>query len=79
MQEFEDKKPEIVFEWKDSHTTAKGWIVINSLRGGAAAGGSRCGGGSCGARCSRSGGCWRRGGRGGRGRGDRFGAGGRGG
>ena len=41
MQEFEDKKPEIVFEWQDSHTTAKGWIVINSLRGGAAAGGTR--------------------------------------
>ena len=41
MQEFEDKKPEIVFEWQDSHTIAKGWIVINSLRGGAAAGGTR--------------------------------------
>ena len=41
MQKFEDKKPEIVFEWQDSHTTAKGWIVINSLRGGAAAGGTR--------------------------------------
>ena len=41
MQEFEDKEPEIVFEWQDSHTTAKGWIVINSLRGGAAAGGTR--------------------------------------
>ena len=41
MQEFEDKEPEIVFEWQDSHTSAKGWIVINSLRGGAAAGGTR--------------------------------------
>ena len=41
MQKFEDNKPEIVFEWQDSHTTAKGWIVINSLRGGAAAGGTR--------------------------------------
>ena len=41
MQEFEDKEPEIVFEWQDSHTRAKGWIVINSLRGGAAAGGTR--------------------------------------
>ena len=41
MQEFEDKKPELVFEWQDPHTTAKGWIVINSLRGGAAAGGTR--------------------------------------
>ena len=35
------KKPEIVFEWKDTETDAKGWIVINSLRGGAAAGGTR--------------------------------------
>ena len=41
MQEFEDKEPEIVFEWQDSHTSAKGWIVINSLRGRAAAGGTR--------------------------------------
>ena len=41
MQEFEDKKPELVFEWQDPHTSAKGWIVINSLRGGAAAGGTR--------------------------------------
>ena len=32
---------EIVFEWQDSKTSAKGWIVINSLRGGAAAGGTR--------------------------------------
>ena len=41
MNEFEQKEPEIVFEWQDSETSAKGWIVINSLRGGAAAGGSR--------------------------------------
>ena len=41
MREFEDKKPEIIFEWKDSKTDAEGWIVINSLRGGAAAGGTR--------------------------------------
>jgi len=41
MNEFEQKEPEIVFEWQDSETTAKGWIVINSLRGGAAAGGTR--------------------------------------
>ena len=39
MDEFEQKKPEIVFEWQDTETSAKGWIVINSLRGGAAAGG----------------------------------------
>ena len=41
MDEFEQKKPEIVFEWQDTETSAKGWIVINSLRGGAAAGGTR--------------------------------------
>ena len=41
MNEFEQKEPEIVFEWQDSETSAKGWIVINSLRGGAAAGGTR--------------------------------------
>ena len=38
LKKFESKKPEIVFEWKDSETEAEGWIVINSLRGGAAAG-----------------------------------------
>ena len=41
LKKFEDKKPEIVFEWKDEETDAEGWIVINSLRGGAAAGGTR--------------------------------------
>ena len=41
LKRFEDKKPEIVFEWKDEKTHAEGWIVINSLRGGAAAGGTR--------------------------------------
>ena len=30
-----------MFEWKDKLTEAKGWVVINSLRGGAAAGGTR--------------------------------------
>lgn len=38
---FERKRPEIVFEWKDSETDAEGWVVINSLRGGAAGGGTR--------------------------------------
>jgi glutamate dehydrogenase/leucine dehydrogenase len=38
---FENKKPHIVFEWNDSETDAQGWIVINSLRGGAAGGGTR--------------------------------------
>lgn len=41
LKKYEDKSPEIVFEWKDSETDAEGWIVINSLRGGAAGGGTR--------------------------------------
>ncbi len=41
LQKFENKPPEIVFEWKDSETEAVGWVVINSLRGGAAGGGTR--------------------------------------
>ena len=41
LQKFESKQPEIVFEWKDSETEAEGWVVINSLRGGAAGGGTR--------------------------------------
>ncbi|WP_336128276.1 Glu/Leu/Phe/Val dehydrogenase dimerization domain-containing protein [Mesoflavibacter sp. CH_XMU1422-2] len=38
---YENKAPEIVFNWKDSETDAEGWTVINSLRGGAAGGGTR--------------------------------------
>jgi glutamate dehydrogenase/leucine dehydrogenase len=38
---YENKQPEIVFNWKDSETEAEGWTVINSLRGGAAGGGTR--------------------------------------
>ncbi len=38
---FENKAPEIVFHWHDSETEAQGWVVINSLRGGAAGGGTR--------------------------------------
>ncbi len=41
LQKFENKRPEIVFEWKDTETEAEGWVVINSLRGGAAGGGTR--------------------------------------
>ncbi|MFY7829891.1 MAG: Glu/Leu/Phe/Val dehydrogenase dimerization domain-containing protein [Flectobacillus sp.] len=41
LKRFENKRPEIVFEWKDSETEAEGWVVINSLRGGAAGGGTR--------------------------------------
>ncbi len=41
LKKFENKRPEIVFEWQDSETEAEGWVVINSLRGGAAGGGTR--------------------------------------
>ena len=41
LEKFENKKPEIVFEWKDPESEAVGWVVINSLRGGAAGGGTR--------------------------------------
>lgn len=41
LQKFENKEPEIVFNWKDAETEAEGWTVINSLRGGAAGGGTR--------------------------------------
>lgn len=41
LEKFENKQPEIVFEWKDAETEAEGWVVINSLRGGAAGGGTR--------------------------------------
>lgn len=41
LQKYEDKEPEIIFNWKDPETEAEGWTVINSLRGGAAGGGTR--------------------------------------
>lgn len=41
LKKFENKEPEIVFNWKDPETEAEGWTVINSLRGGAAGGGTR--------------------------------------
>jgi glutamate dehydrogenase/leucine dehydrogenase len=41
LKAFESKAPEIVFEWHDAETEAVGWVVINSLRGGAAGGGTR--------------------------------------
>jgi glutamate dehydrogenase/leucine dehydrogenase len=41
LNKFENKTPEIVFEWNDAETEAQGWVVINSLRGGAAGGGTR--------------------------------------
>ena len=41
LKQYKSRKPEIVFEWNDSETGARGWVVINSLRGGAAGGGTR--------------------------------------
>lgn len=41
LKKFESRNPEIIFEWNDNQTDARGWIVINSLRGGAAGGGTR--------------------------------------
>lgn len=41
LLQYKNKRPEIVFEWKDAETEAEGWVVINSLRGGAAGGGTR--------------------------------------
>jgi len=41
LEKYENKAPEVVFEWRDAETEAKGWVVINSLRGGAAGGGTR--------------------------------------
>jgi glutamate dehydrogenase (NAD(P)+) len=39
--EYLASSPETVVQWKDPETTARGWLVINSLRGGAAGGGTR--------------------------------------
>lgn len=41
LKVYEKKQPEIVFHWKDRETEAEGWVVINSLRGGASGGGTR--------------------------------------
>ena len=41
LKKYEAQTPEIVFEWSDRETDAEGWVVINSLRGGAAGGGTR--------------------------------------
>ena len=41
LKKYENKQPEIVFHWRDQETVAEGWVVINSLRGGAAGGGTR--------------------------------------
>jgi len=41
LHKFEHKEPELVVAWNDTETEARGWMVINSLRGGAAGGGTR--------------------------------------
>ncbi|WNJ20242.1 Glu/Leu/Phe/Val dehydrogenase dimerization domain-containing protein [Pontibacter sp. G13] len=41
LKEFENRSPQIVFHWQDELTEAEGWVVINSLRNGAAGGGTR--------------------------------------
>ena len=41
LDQYSVRAPEIVFEWTDAETEARGWVVINSLRGGAAGGGTR--------------------------------------
>ncbi len=35
------RPPELTVAWQDSETSARGWLVISSLRGGAAGGGTR--------------------------------------
>ncbi len=39
--EYLRRRPLLTLEWADSETDARGWLVINSLRGGAAGGGTR--------------------------------------
>lgn len=41
LETYKSRKPAIVFEWHDDETEAEGWVVINSLRNGAAGGGTR--------------------------------------
>jgi glutamate dehydrogenase/leucine dehydrogenase len=41
LKAYENRQPEIVFHWQDRQTDAEGWVVINSLRNGAAGGGTR--------------------------------------
>jgi glutamate dehydrogenase/leucine dehydrogenase len=41
LKEYINQAPQIVFEWNDSETDARGWVVINSLKNGAAGGGTR--------------------------------------
>ena len=41
LEAFEKKPPLAVFQWNDEETEARGWLVINSLRGNACGGGTR--------------------------------------
>jgi glutamate dehydrogenase (NAD(P)+) len=41
VEEFFRAPPEIAFEWHDPLSPARGWLIINSLKGGAAGGGTR--------------------------------------
>ncbi|MBK7407709.1 MAG: amino acid dehydrogenase [Saprospirales bacterium] len=41
LKKYKERQPEIVFEWNDPETEARGWIVIDTLRNGAAGGGTR--------------------------------------
>ncbi|MCB9283774.1 MAG: amino acid dehydrogenase [Lewinellaceae bacterium] len=41
LSKYKQRQPEIVFEWNDTETPARGWIVIDTLRNGAAGGGTR--------------------------------------
>lgn len=40
-QSYLSTPPRLVVEWHDAHTPARGWLVLNSLAGGAAGGGTR--------------------------------------
>jgi glutamate dehydrogenase (NAD(P)+) len=40
-ERFYTRDPAIVVEWHDDRTSARGWLCMNSLRGGAAGGGTR--------------------------------------
>lgn len=41
IRSFVNEKPEIIFEWHDKYSDAVGYLVINSLKNGAAGGGTR--------------------------------------
>ena len=41
LDDYESAPPEILFEWRDVETDAVGWLVIDSLKHGSAAGGTR--------------------------------------